>query len=119
MTHPERQNPIIPQYDRHIIPAENAARAAREGSGFHHVVHDDPLDKEHIHTRDGYTVDQDGLVNNYAVEPEMYFNTPGDHAEQQALEDAERAHELAQLSESEEGLLTDKHDFRHKGSGLI
>ena len=61
----------ISHYDPHIIPAETVARAAREGKHFGHVEHDDPNDHEHIHLRDGYTMDQEGLINNYAVEPEM------------------------------------------------
>jgi len=31
-----------------------------------------------VHTEGGYTVDKEGLLNNYAVEPEMYYETPGD-----------------------------------------
>ena len=115
----ESSSPNIPQYDPHIIPAETAARAEREGDEFRHIEHDDPADTEHLHTRDGYTVDQDGLVNNYAVEPEMYFNEPGDYTEQQAAQAAARAHELQELSEDEAGQLTPEHDFRHKGPGMI
>lgn len=59
-------------YDPHIVPAETAAREAREGDHFGQAKHDDAKDIDHIHTRDGYTSDKEGLFNNYAVEPEMY-----------------------------------------------
>ena len=79
-----QKNRDIPHPDPHIIPAETAARAKREGSHFGQVDHDSPTDTEHIHTRDGYTVDQEGLINNYAVEPPMYVNEPGDLTETEA-----------------------------------
>jgi hypothetical protein len=72
----------LPHYDAHLIPAETVAREAREGSDFCHVDHDDPKNTEHIHTRDGYTIDQEGLINNYAVEVPMYVNEPGDLAKE-------------------------------------
>ncbi len=112
-------NPNIPHYDRHIIPAETAARAAREGKHFGHVEHDDPTDREHIHTRDGYTIDQEGLVNNYAVETEAYINEPGDLSDKELELKAKRRRELQELSEDEHGKLTMEHDWRHKGPGLI
>ena len=49
----------------------------------------------------------------------MYVEVPGDLREQAAQEAAERAHELQELSEDEDGKLTTKHDWRHKGPGLI
>jgi hypothetical protein len=64
-------------YDANIIPAETAARIEREGEGYKHV----PKDAEGT---GGYTVDKEGLVNNYAVEPEMYVETPGDAKENSA-----------------------------------
>ena len=45
-----------------LIPAEAAARYEREGRAFLSVPNSL-----------GATVDQEGLNNNYAVEPEMYF----------------------------------------------
>ncbi len=109
----------IPHYDPHIIPGETAARAAREGKHFGHVDHDDPADRENIHTRDGYTIDQEGLINNYAVEPEMYISEPGDLKQQEQERKAQRLHELEELREDEEGLLTMEHDLRHRGPGII
>ncbi len=60
----------IPQYDTHIIPAESAARQDREGKDFGHTSHEEP-DGESIHATEGYTVDKEGLLNNYAIEPEL------------------------------------------------
>ncbi|BAU67483.1 hypothetical protein STA3757_49050 (plasmid) [Stanieria sp. NIES-3757] len=112
-------NPNTPHYDPHIIPAETGAREAREGVNFGHVEHDNPAEKEHLHTRDGYTIDQEGLINNYAIEPEMYISQPGDLKEQELQRKVERLHQLQELSEDEEGKLTMEHDWRHKGPGLI
>ena len=112
-------NPKISHYDPHIIPAETVARAAREGKNFGHIEHDDPADHEHIHLLDGYTIDQEGLINNYAVEPEVYIKEPGDLREKEAELKAKRRRELRELSEDEEGKLTMEHDWRHKGPGLI
>ena len=108
----------IPQYDAHLIPAESAARQHREGESFGHAPHNEP-DEASSHTTDGYTVDQEGLINNYAIEPEMYIEVPGDLRKQTAQEAAERAHEMQELSEDEDGKLTTQHDWRHKGPGLI
>ena len=109
----------ISHYDPHIIPAESVARAAREGEHFGYVAHDNLADKTHIHTRDGYTIDQEGLINNYAVEPEVYIKEPGDLKEKEQELKALRRRELQELSEDEEGKLTREHDWRHKGVGLI
>ena len=111
--------PIIPHYDPHIIPAESVARAVREGKQFGHVDRDAPGDKEHLHNRDGYTIDQEGLVNNYAVETEAYISEPGDLREKELELKAKRRRELQELSEDEKGKLTMEHDWRHKGPGLI
>ena len=67
----------VPHYDPHIMPAETVARQRREGAHFGHVEHDSK-ETSHIHNRDGYTIDQEGLINNYAIEPKMYINEPGD-----------------------------------------
>ena len=106
-------------YDRHIVPAETVARKIREGKHFGHVVHDDPNDTEHPHNRDGYTIDRDGLINNYAVEQEAYIKEPGDLKAAELERKAERRRLLRELSEDEEGKLTIEHDWRHKGQGLI
>jgi len=84
------------KYDPHIVPAETAARKEREGDLFktlpteereaNATTDDQTHPGDSIRTTDGYTVDKEGLLNNYAVEPEMYYEVPGD-ARQQAEED--------------------------------
>ncbi len=111
--------PTISHYDPHIIPTETAVREAREGKHFGHVDHDDSADTEHLHTRDGYTIDQEGLINNYAIESEPYIKEPGDLKAQELKDKAERLRVLQELSEDEQGKLTMDHDWRHKGPGLI
>ena len=59
-------------YDAHIIPAEIAARKEHEGSHFKHLT-EHPDGSESIDTTGGFTVDKEGLVDNFAVEPEMYY----------------------------------------------
>ncbi len=108
----------VPQYDAHLVPAESAARQHREGKDFGHPPHEE-TDGESSHATDGYTIDKEGLINNYGIEPEMYVEVPGDLREQAAQESAERAGELQELSEDEDGKLTAKHDWRHKGPGMI
>ncbi|TVQ59553.1 MAG: hypothetical protein EA366_04740 [Spirulina sp. DLM2.Bin59] len=108
----------ISHYDAHIIPAESVARQHREGKDFGHTSHVEE-DGTLTQSTEGYTVDQEGLINNYAIEPEMYIDVPGDLREQLAQEKAEHDHQLQELSEDEEGKLTTKHDWRHRGPGLI
>jgi hypothetical protein len=48
--------------DRGLVPAEASVRAQREGQQF----------LRQLNTL-GATVDQEGLTNNYAVEPPMYY----------------------------------------------
>jgi hypothetical protein len=107
-------------YDAHITPAETAARQAREGKNFGHISHEtEQINDDAMHTTDGYTVDREGLLNNYAIEPEMYVNVPGDLRQPEAQLTAERAHQLHDRSENEDGKLTTEHDLRHQGPGLI
>ena len=64
-------------------------------------------------------MDKEGLLNNYAIEPEMYYEVPGD-AQQQAQEDAaQRIEELKQVNEDKEGQLTMDSDQRGRGPGAI
>lgn len=74
---------------------------------------------ERLHRRKGYTVDEDGRLNNYAIEPEMYVNDPGDLREEAEKARIQRLHELAELQEDEAGKLTLEHDWRHKGPGIL
>ncbi|MFN6481766.1 MULTISPECIES: hypothetical protein [unclassified Nostoc] len=118
----------VNNYDRGIIPAETAARMEREGDKFKKrpteegeadAPTDDQTDSESIRTTDGYTVDNEGLSNNYAIEPEMYYETPGDARQQAAEEKQQRIEELGEVNQDEEGKLTDKGDSRGRGPGII
>ena len=103
----------VDTYDRGIVPAETAARKEREGENFKHVPHDDRPE-----TR-GYTVDKEGLADNFAIEPEMYVNEPGDlRAREEELE-AERLEEFTEINEDKDGELTMESDRRGKGPGII
>ncbi len=65
-------------YDRNIVSAETAARQEREGGKFKET----PEGKDNtMDTTGGFTVDREGLANNYAIEPEMYVEEPGDLSE--------------------------------------
>ncbi|MGP1385831.1 MAG: photosystem II assembly protein Psb34 [Thainema sp.] len=66
---------------RELVPAEAQSRMQREGANFRRP------------NTNGVTVDQEGLTNNYAVEPEMYaavFPSP-EQARQYALQAAAAA----------------------------
>ncbi|PSF39474.1 hypothetical protein C7H19_01410 [Aphanothece hegewaldii CCALA 016] len=104
-------------YDRGIVPAETAARKEREGEDFKHIP---DTDNPSIDTTGGYTVDREGLLNNYAVEPEMYYEEPGDAAAIEAQEKAERKATLEDANDHDEsGKLTEEKDSRGKGVGII
>ncbi|MBN4001665.1 hypothetical protein [Nostoc sp. LPT] len=118
----------VDTYDRGIIPAETAARIEREGDKYKTLPTeereadaptDDQTDSESIRTTDGYTVDREGLSNNYAIEPEMYYEEPGDARQQAAEDEAERIEELGEVNQDEEGKLTDRGDSRGRGPGII
>ena len=57
-------------YDAHIVPGETAARKEREGDDYKKI----PAGN----LEGGAAIDNEGLLNNYAVEPEMYYEQPGD-----------------------------------------
>ncbi|MFZ4676289.1 MAG: hypothetical protein ACOYM4_11450 [Nodosilinea sp.] len=104
-------------YDANLIPAETAARKDREGDGFKQVPEDSEGDSD---TSSGYTVDREGLVNNYAIEPEMYINEPGDLREEMEAEKAQRQAELQEINQTDEtGKVTTGSDTRGKGVGKI
>lgn len=118
----------VDTYDRGIIPAETAARKEREGENFKtlpteereaNALTNDQTDSESIHTTDGYTVDKEGLLNNYAVEPEMYYEVPGDARKEITEDTEERLEELREVNEDQEGRLTQEGDRRGKGPGVI
>ncbi|BAZ44286.1 hypothetical protein NIES4102_12940 [Chondrocystis sp. NIES-4102] len=81
-------------YDANITSAETAARIEREGENFGKT----PVAEGELDTTAGYTVDREGLGNNYAIEPEMYYEEPGDRREVEAAEKAERAQELEEIN---------------------
>lgn len=104
--------------DRGIIPAEVAARMDKEGSDYRTTA-DEQADPESIDITAGATVDQEGLANNFAVEPEMYYETPGDMKQQEEEDAAARAEELAEANEDKEGQLTMEGDQRGRGPGIV
>lgn len=72
---PENLKPDSISDGSELKPAEVAARAQREGGEPPNEAPDDGLHtqwSDRLRTRDGYTVDQEGLANNYAVTPTMY-----------------------------------------------
>lgn len=87
-------------YDPNIVPAETAARIEREGQDYKHNPDEPDADKKaDLDTTSGFTVDQEGLANNYAVEPEMYYEEPGDLKAKEEAEKAERKQELKEINE--------------------
>ena len=62
-------------FDRGIVPAETAARKEREGEDYKEPIEGK---EDSIDTAAGATVSNEGLANNYAIEPEMYVDKPGD-----------------------------------------
>ncbi|MDY7021111.1 MAG: hypothetical protein SWJ54_07080 [Cyanobacteriota bacterium] len=81
-------------YDRELTPSEVAARQEREGEDFKKT----PEKEGDMDTTKGYTVDREGKMNNYAIEPEMYINEPGDLREEQEAEKARRQQELKDIN---------------------
>lgn len=114
MTNPRVQSD---NYDPNIVPAETAARKAREDEDYKQTADRKPGDMD---TSAGQTVDQEGLANNYAIEPEMYIDEPGDLREQEQQQEAARAGELKAVNQTDEdGKLTAERDQRSKGPGVI
>ncbi len=105
-------------YDRGIVPAETAARMEREGDNYKELPEEEG--KDSLDTTGGFTVDQEGLLNNYAIEPEMYYEVPGDAKQAEEEELRDRAQELKEVNETnEDGELTADHDSRGRGPGVI
>jgi hypothetical protein len=119
MSNSENQNPRVQSdnYDPHMIPSETAARKEREHENYKQVKEESAGD---LDTAGGYTVDQEGLANNYAIEPEMYVNEPGDLRAEAEQRKEQRAEELkARNQTDEQGKLTRDSDDRSKGVGII
>jgi hypothetical protein len=71
-------------YDPHITPAETAARKLNEGPKFKNLnPHPDGSDS--IDEGKGFVVDKEGLVDNFAIEPEMYYEVHGDAEKKKPL----------------------------------
>jgi hypothetical protein len=75
----------VDTYDRGIVPAETAARKEREGDEFKTSIDksdeaapstNDQTDSESIDSTGGYTVDKEGLVNNYALSRKCMLTNP-------------------------------------------
>jgi hypothetical protein len=109
----------VDNYDRGITPAETAARKEREGEGYKQPTRDpEAVERGDIDTTGGYTVDKEGLANNYAIEPEMYINEPGDLRQEE--DEARRAEEVREVNDNDEtGKLAMDQDNRGKGPGLV
>jgi hypothetical protein len=70
-------------YDPNIIPAETVARKEREGDDYKQIPEGN--------LEGGAAIDNEGLLNNYAVEPEMYYEIPGDaEPEEESEEELEK-----------------------------
>ena len=104
--------------DRGIVPSEVAARMDREGDDFKKTA-DEQAGAESLDVTAGATVDQEGLANNFAVEPEMYYDTPGDMKQQEEAEEAARSQEIAEANEDKQGDLTMEGDQRGRGPGVV
>lgn len=117
---PDKQQDVSrDNYDRGITPAETAARKEREGDLYKKPIHDEQ-GTDHVDTTGGYTTDGEGLVNNYAIEPEMYVNEPGDLRQEEEELAAERAEEIDEMRDTDkQGELTLEEDKRGKGTGRI
>jgi hypothetical protein len=118
----------VDTYDRGIVPAETAARNEREGGEYKTSIDksdeadpstNDQTNSESIDSTGGYTVDKEGLVNNYAIEPEMYVNEPGDLREKEEDQAAQRHEEIQEANQDKDGELTVDGDQRGKGPGMV
>lgn len=90
-----KENKKDANYDPNLTSAEVGARIEREGENYRDL----PESEGDLDTTSGYTVDREGLVNNYAIEPEMYVEEPGDLKEKEKAKAAERAQELKEINE--------------------
>lgn len=121
MTTDQNTNQQAANYDRHITPTEVSDRMEQEGDNFKKTPEPPKNPAEgHLDTTKGYTVDREGMANNYAVEPEMYYEERGDLREKEEALKAERSEELKKVNQTDEGgKLEADHDERSKGPGVI
>lgn len=109
-------------YDRGIVPAETAARMEREKEGYKHTPDSEKEvgGPDELDTTAGYTMDNEGLLNNFAIEPEMYYDVPGDRREKKEQEERERREELDEVNDTnKQGELTMEDDKRGHGTGFV
>ncbi|NEQ77789.1 MAG: hypothetical protein F6K23_35115 [Okeania sp. SIO2C9] len=111
------QTNIGPNYDANITPTDVADRMEREGENF---MKTPETEAEENNTTSGYTVDTEGRLNNFAIEPEMYVNEPGDLRQQEEEQRLERAKTMKEINQTnEDGNLSMSEDNRGKGTGII
>lgn len=84
-----------PGFDRGMVDAETAARQDREGSSFKQT----PTSGGDSDYTSGYTADQEGRLNNYAVEPEMYVKERGDLQQAEEAAKEERKEEIKDVNQ--------------------
>lgn len=103
-------------YDRFMVATETASRQAREGESFGRT----PEGESDIDTTNGFTVDREGLANNYAVEPEIYAEVPGDMKKRNQAAEAARVKTRLEAQQTDEnGKLTMGSDDRGQGVGVV
>jgi hypothetical protein len=115
-------SPTPDSYDPHLIPSETAARKEREGDNFKRLPKH-PAGSESLDTTGGFVVDKEGLVDNFGIEPDMYYKKPGDlraEVEQQTRADGYvselRQDELRQEALRQEAL---RQEFKQRGVGIF
>lgn len=94
MEHSNQNQEQFNQYDRNLTPSEVSAREEREAQGFKDL----PEDKGDVETSGGFTVDREGKLNNFAVEPEMYVDEPGDLEQQKQANRQRRQEEREEIN---------------------
>ncbi|MGB3510761.1 MAG: hypothetical protein WBA93_16310 [Microcoleaceae cyanobacterium] len=104
------------KFDPNITPSDVASRMEREGENFKST----PEKEGDMDTTKGYSVDREGRLNNFAIEPEMYVNEPGDLREKEEQIADQRGETVKEVNQTdEEGKLKMSEDNRGKGTGII
>lgn len=89
------QNKTDANYDPNLSAAETGARQKREQEKFKEL----PENNSDFDTQSGFTVDREGLANNYAIEPEMYVEERGDLREENEENQHRRQQELEEIKQ--------------------
>jgi hypothetical protein len=58
-------------------------------------------------------------MNNYAIEPEMYYEVPGDAGESEEFSEVMRRNELEMVNTDNAGKLSEGEDQRGRGQGAV